>query len=185
MAKLSGQLFPESVWKDFGERVGEQEEEPWGPLGASWVPLWPSQGVPDLSNAVGSRLRGFSELSWGPLGALQGRLGGHLGRLGGLLGRLGALLGPSWGPLGPSWGHLGGLVGDLGAILGASWAVLSRRKAEKAKMPKSFKNLRKINDFGLFGPSWRTSWRPLGPSWRPLGPSWGLLGRLGALLGAS
>ena len=27
LAKLSGQLFPESVWKDFGERVGEQEEE--------------------------------------------------------------------------------------------------------------------------------------------------------------
>ena len=27
MAKLSGQLFPESVWKAFGERVGEQEEE--------------------------------------------------------------------------------------------------------------------------------------------------------------
>ena len=101
LAKLSGQLFPESVWKDFGERVGEQEEEPWGPLGASWVPLWPSQGVPDLSNAVGSRLRGLSEPTWGPLGALQGRLGGHLRRLGGLLGRLGALSGPSWGPLGP------------------------------------------------------------------------------------
>ena len=82
LAQLSGQLFPESVWKDFGERVGEQEEEPWGPLGASWVPLWPSQGVPDLSNAVGSRLRGLSEPTWGPLGALQGRLGGHLGARG-------------------------------------------------------------------------------------------------------
>ena len=27
MAKLSGQLFPESVWKAFGEHVGEEEEE--------------------------------------------------------------------------------------------------------------------------------------------------------------
>ena len=48
---------------------------------------------------------------------------------------------------------LGSLVGDLGAILEASRAVLSRLKAEQAKMPKSFKHLRKIHDFGLFGPS--------------------------------
>ena len=111
-----------------------------------------------------------------PLGALQGCLGGNLGRLGGLLGRLWALLGPSWGPLGPSWGSLGGFLGALGAILMASWAVLSRRKAEKEQTPKSFKNIWKINDFGICGPSWRSSWRPLGPSWRPLG---GVLGGLG------
>ena len=43
-------------------------------------------------------------------------------------------------------------MGDLGAILGASWAVLSRRNAEKKHMPTSFKNRRKINDLGLFGP---------------------------------
>ena len=67
-------------------------------------------------------------------------------------------------------------MGDLGATVGASWAVLGRRKAEKAQMPKSFKNVRKINDFGLFGPSWRTSWRPLGPSWRLLGRTWRYLG---------
>ena len=40
-------------------------------------------------------------------------------------------------------------MGDLGAILGASWAVLSRRKAEKKQMPKSFNNLRTISDMGL------------------------------------
>ena len=76
-------------------------------------------------------------------------------------------------------GPLGGLLGRLGGLLGASWAVLGRRKAEKAQMPKSFKNLRKTNDFGLFGPSWRSSWRPLGLCWRPLkgplGPSWAIL----------
>ena len=27
MAKLSDHVFPESVWKAFGERVGEEEEE--------------------------------------------------------------------------------------------------------------------------------------------------------------
>ena len=40
---------------------------------------------------------------------------------------------------------------------------------EGSKKPKSIKNLRTINDFGLFEPSWRTSWTHL----------WGLLGRLG------
>ena len=116
------------------------------------------------------------------------------------MGALGAILGASWAVLGRRkaenaqmpksfknlrkinefgffglpGGPLGGLLGRLGGLLGASWAVLGRRKAEKAQMPKSFKHLRKINDFGLFGPSWRTSWRLLGPSWRPLGS---LLGR--------
>ena len=71
--------------------------------------------------------------------------------------RLGALLGQFWGPLGPSWDHLGGLLGALGAILGASCAVLGRRKAEKEQMPKSFKHLWKINEFCLFGHSWRSS----------------------------
>ena len=75
-------------------------------------------------------------------------------------------------------------------MLGASWAVLGRRRAEKKNMPKSFKNLKKSNDFCPFGHSWRTSWRALGPSWRPLagpggslrpsrghlGPSWVHLG---------
>ena len=89
----------------------------------------------------------------------------------------------SWGLLGLSWGPLGGLLGRLGAVLGASWAVLERRRVEKARRPKSFQNLRKVNDFGLSGPSWKASWRPLGASWRPLGPSWARLGRLGALSG--
>ena len=51
-------------------------------------------------------------------------------------------------------------------------------------MPKSFQNLRTINDFGLFGPSWRTSWRPLGPSWRLLGRTWRYLGPSWAVLEA-
>jgi len=52
LAKLSDQLFPESVWKDFGEHMGKQSVEEgedqekegggcflgasWGALGASW-----------------------------------------------------------------------------------------------------------------------------------------------------
>ena len=35
--------------------------------------------------------------------------------------------------------------------MGASWAVLSRRNAEKKQMPKSFKNVKEINGFALFG----------------------------------
>ena len=82
-----------------------------------------------------------------------------------------------------SWGSLGGLLGRLGAVLEASWAVLERRKAEKARTPKTWKKQLKINDFRFLGPSWEASWRPLGPSWRPLGPSWGHLRRLGAIFG--
>ena len=121
---------------------------------ASWRPLGPS---------------------WRPLGGLLGRLGGFLGGLGGILNPLGRL----GGHLGPYWADLEAILAVLEAILGvlgAAWAVLGRWRAEKKRMPKSFKNLRKINDFGLFGPSWRTSWRLLGPSWRPLGS---LLGRFG------
>ena len=35
----------------------------------------------------------------------------------------------------------------------ASWVVLERREAEKARMPKSFKNQWKINEFCLLGTS--------------------------------
>eukprot|EP00959_Pyramimonas_sp_CCMP1952_P036123 755667-Pyramimonas_sp.AAC.1 len=49
-------------------------------------------------------------------------------------------------------------------------------------MPTSFNNLRKTNDFGLFGPSWQTSWRHLGPSWGPIGRFLGRLGPLWAIL---
>ena len=76
---------------------------------------------------------------------------------------------------------LGGLFGRLGAVLGASWAVLERRKAERARSPKTSKKPMKINDFGFLGPSWEASWMPLGPSWRPLGPSGGHLERFGAI----
>eukprot|EP00959_Pyramimonas_sp_CCMP1952_P341946 7163093-Pyramimonas_sp.AAC.1 len=109
--------------------------------------------------------------TWGPFGVLQGRLGGRLRRRRGLLGCLGLF-----------WGRLGGLLGRSGAILGVSWAILGRslgallgrRKAEKKQMPKSFNNLPK-SDFGLFGPFWRPSGRPPGPSWAILEPSWAVL----------
>ena len=59
-------------------------------------------------------------------------------------------------------------------------------------MPKSFKNLRKINDLGIFEPSWRTSWKPLGrlggilrAPWAVLRPSWAVLGPSRAVLEAS
>eukprot|EP00959_Pyramimonas_sp_CCMP1952_P264630 5533016-Pyramimonas_sp.AAC.1 len=122
-----------------------------GPLGGllevPWEAPGPSEGVPGPSDAVGSRLGGFSVLAWGPLGAPQGRLGGHLG---GILGRIGALLGPLWGPLGP--------------------AVVGRRRDDNEQSPRSSENLRSNNIAGLFEPSWRSSWRPLGPSGRPLWP---------------
>ena len=49
---------------------------------------------------------------------------------------------------------------------------MERGKAEKAKTLKSFNNLRKINDFGLLGPSWEASWGVLEASWAVWGPSW-------------
>ena len=90
-------------------------------------------------------------------------------------------------------------MGRLGALLEVSWAILKRRRADRTGKPKSFQNLRKMNNFGLSGPSWRTSWRPLGPSWAVveafwavfetswanLEVSWTLLGRLGGRLGPS
>eukprot|EP00959_Pyramimonas_sp_CCMP1952_P161924 3385589-Pyramimonas_sp.AAC.1 len=51
-------------------------------------------------------------------------------------------LGRCWGPLGSFWGPIGDLLGHLGAVLGASEPVLKRREADKARMLKSFKNLR-------------------------------------------
>ena len=79
---------------------------------------------------------------------------------------LGGLLEASWGSkcqfvfplLDPSWGHLAALLGRLG--------LSENPKEGKAKI---YQKRLKINDFGLFEPSWRTSWRPL----------WGLLGCLG------
>ena len=50
-----------------------------------------------------------------------------------------AVLELSWAALGPAWEL-------LGAILGASWAVLGCRKPENAVTPKSFQNLKKINE---------------------------------------
>ena len=127
---------------------------------ASWGLFWPLLG-PVLGLLGG----------WGLLGASVGVLGDFRAPFWRSLGPSWAPLGPSWGPLGRSWGALGGLLGRLGVVLGASWAVLERRKGEKARKPKTYKNLREINDFGLLGPSWEGSWGSLGTSWRPLGPS--------------
>ena len=72
-------------------------------------------------------------------------------------------------------------MGRLGAVMGASWASLERRKLGKARTPKTLKNKTiNINDFGIFGPSSVTSWRPLGASWKLLGLFGRSLGRLGA-----
>jgi len=84
---------------------------------------------------------------------------------------LGALLGLSWDPLGPSWSLLGSLLGRLGTILGTSWAVLGRSWPGKQRTLKTFKNLKKINVFGVLRPSLGTL----------LGRSWAVLGRLGGL----
>ena len=128
-------------------------------------------------------------------------LGPLWGYLGGLLGDLGAPLGPSWAVGRPKrskcqnpsttngkstilassglpGGLLGGFLGRLGAVLGASWTVLERRKAEKARRQKTSEKQIQINDFGLFGPSWVASWRPLGACWGPPAP-------LGKFLGPS
>ena len=128
------------------------------------------------------------ELSWAPVGQSWVPFG-PLGPFGGPRGPSWGSLGPSWGPLGPSWGLLGGLLGLLGAVLEASWAVLERRKTEKARKPKSFKNLRKIDDFwhlgALLGGVLEASWGVLAASWTILGvlgrsfgdsrPSWTIL----------
>ena len=63
---------------------------------------------------------------------------------------------------------LGGLLGE-GVPAGRT--AVTVRRAEKKKMPKSFKQHRKTNDLGIFG----SSWEPLG----------GLVGHLGGFLEAS
>ena len=108
---------------------------------------------------------GYYAVPLGSLGGILAVLEAHLGRLGGLFGCLGALWGLSWEPLGPFWSHLGGFLDDLGGPLGRL-GLSENPKGGKAKIDQK---PMKINDFGLFEPSWRTSWRHL----------WGLLGRLG------
>ena len=69
--------------------------------------------------------------------------------------------------------RLGAILDRLGAVLGPYWAVLEASTIEIADMPKTHKNLRKIDDFCLPGA------RP----GRPVGRLGGRLGLLGALLG--
>ena len=82
-----------------------------------------------------------------------------MGRLGAILGRLGAVLGPPWG--------------RLGAILGRAGPSEKHERQELPKYPKTYKNLRKTNDFSILG----------APLVRPVRRLGGLLGLLGALWG--
>ena len=123
----------------------------WGPLGGLCGPLggllgasWEPPGV-----------------SWMPLGGLLGASWGHLERSAGVLFakakrgdvsfRLRCDLEPSWGclgaVLGTSWGHPGPIWGPSWAIWGPLWAFLSDPKRIKAKLAKTYKNLRKIKVF--------------------------------------
>jgi hypothetical protein len=95
-----------------------------------------------------------------------------VGRLGRLLGRLGR-------PVGPSWGPLGGFLGRLGVVLEASRDVMERRKAEKARTPKSSTDFfQNIYDLAC----WKCSWRALQPSWGYFGRLGAIFQRLGAFL---
>ena len=88
---------------------------------------------------------------WGPLargllGALLGRPGVLLGRFGAILRRIGASWGLSWGPF---------------AVSGISEAVLDAVETGNAKMPTSFRNLKRM-------PTMFASQEPLGSSLGPL-----------------
>ena len=94
-------------------------------------------------------------------------------------------------------------MGRHGAILEASWAIIGRScgplgPSRAVGRPKRSNSQNPSNTYGKpmnfasSGPSWRTSWTPLGPSWMPLGrllgplgPSWRLLGRTWRHLGPS
>ena len=131
--------------------------------------------------------------SWGSLGgplrALLGRLRSLLGRLRRLVSRpkpLEADLGATRDVVGRLDGCLIALGGDFGppksrpgALLRASWTLLGRFwKAAWVVLDAVKKNeyatiARFPNGFGRFvplGPSWGSSWSPLGASRRPLGP---------------
>ena len=154
----------------------------WGPWGASWGPPGASWGA-----------------SWGLLGASWGGeldFSVRVRSLGPLLGPSWGSPGPSWAPLGPFWrspgpsrGSPGDLLGRLGPVFGASWAVSERRKAEKARRPKSSNIAKKINEFGLSGLSRGSSGSLLacvgGRYWVSGAPLMGLLGASWALLGVS
>ena len=89
-----------------------------------------------------------------------------------------AVVAPSWAVLGLSWRPLGPSLGDLGCFLGRLGAS-GRGRGENAKIAQQPKG---INVFGLLGPFWEASWRPLGASWRPRGPSGSHLGCLGPIV---
>ena len=154
----------------------------WGCPGGSWGRLgrsWEGPGALGGTGAVElppSLLRAQKK----SLGPSRGRLGRSWGRLGANLGRLGpcwARLGASWASLGPSWGRLGAPWGGARGLLERGWSAI---RANPSVYTKTYKNLRKINDFG--GPG-----RVLGGSRGGLGASWGrlggLLGSLGRVLG--
>ena len=161
MAKLSDHVFPESVWKAFGEHVEEEAE--------------------DLSSdRLGSHLGPSSAV----LEAILDRIGRSWRPLGAILEVSWAVMRSDWRPLGPSWGDLGGLLGRLGLSEGRKEA-----NANICQTPKGnqwFLPLRALLEdvlgayLGPLGPSWailKASWADSEPSWSHLGPSWWLLRR--------
>ena len=118
------------------------------------------------------------------------RLGSDLeatcGPLGTVLGRPWALPGLVLEPLGALLGGLGALLGRLGGFLGPSCGHLGHLKKQTAELAKSFKNLRKINDFGgSRGPRWGQDGVKLGhvgPSWAHVGLKLASSGELAGLL---
>ena len=85
MPKLSDHVFPESLWKAFGEHMGEEEEE---------------GGIRKKEEEEQEE----EEASWEPLRALLGPPGSFLG----------ASWRPLWGRLGPAGGFLEASLAVLG-----------------------------------------------------------------------
>ena len=107
--------------------------------------------------------------SWGPLGALLGRLGGFRGRFRTVLGYLGAPFGPSWGPHRPSWDDLGGPSGRFRRC--------QDNKTECAKNVRFPKGMGRFFPLGALSAVLRGhSWAVLEASCAVLKPSWTVAG---------
>ena len=152
-ATLSDHVFPESVWKAFGEHVG-------GERGSGGEGGTRKKRRRPLGSLLG-HCWGLLGASWGPLGGLLGGSLGFLGALGGSFGASLAVLGRSW-PVGcrrkPSWGPLWVVLGPSWGTSGPSWRP-------------SWASWRPL------GPSWGPLGAVLGASWAVMGPSWRPLGR--------
>ena len=164
-AKVLDHVFPQPLWKPFGETRGRLKKTRWrkkkrgggsgGLLGASWVHSWGLLGAAWAALPLGGFL--------GPPGVWR-----LLGKLFGYHRAFLASLTPSEADLGPSLGVLGALLGRFGAVFEAILGVLEASRAVLG---------------GPLGVVLGASWAVMWPSWRPLGCSGvdlgGLLGRLG------